>query len=332
MARGGINKAVVQIARNALLARGLHPSIDAVRVELGNTGSKSTIQRYLKELGEAEAPAPEMPLDEELTRYIGSLVLRVRQRAEEALAAERATFDRQQLAARQQREVEATHLEHLQLAHATLEQARKAGLIHEQSLSGQLQACELERKRLQEAHEQQLRLLEDRAGQIVSLEGKHRHTQEFLDHYREQHLLQREQEVQRHDQQLQHLQREARTTRDQLLSKQEELSQLYRDLERMSGEQLRQHQETRRLEQALQSAEAQVQAADLEHQSDLRQMQAIAHKLTALREKTKQQLLKLRQTQRELRARTRHISQLQTLVEHLARSGPTRPDDRGPDH
>ncbi len=25
MARGGVNKAVVQIARNALLARGLHP-------------------------------------------------------------------------------------------------------------------------------------------------------------------------------------------------------------------------------------------------------------------------------------------------------------------
>ncbi|MNN77419.1 hypothetical protein D3C81_1938760 [compost metagenome] len=55
-------------------------------------------------------------------------------------------------------------------------------------------------------------------------------------------------------------------------------------------------------------------------------MQAIAHKLTALREKTKQQLLKQRQTQRELRARTLHISQLQTLVERLTRSAPTSPD------
>jgi hypothetical protein len=326
MARGGINKAVVQIARNALLARGLHPSIDAVRVELGNTGSKTTIQRYLKELGETETPAPEMPLDEELTRYIGSLVLRVRQRAEDALAADRAAFDHEQLMARQQREVEAAHLEHLQQAHATLGQARQEGLIHEQILSSQLKACELERQRLQEAHEQQLRLLEDRAGQILSLEGKHRLTQESLDHYREQHLLQREQEVQRHDQQLQQLQREARTNRDQLLSKQEELSQLYRDLERMSGEQLRQHQETRRLEQALQSAQEQVQAADLEHQSDLRQMQAIAHKLTTLREKTKQQLLKQRQTQRELRSQTQQITQLQTLVERLTQSAPTSPD------
>lgn len=119
------------------------------------------------------------------------------------------------------------------------------------------------------------------------------------------------------------MQSEARINRDQLLNKQEELSQLYRDLERMSGEQLRQNQETRCLEQALQSAQEQVRAAELEHQSDLRQMQAIAHQLTALREKTKQQLLKQRQAQRELRSRALHISQLQTLVEHLARSAPT---------
>mgnify|MGYP006885722032 FL=1 len=37
MARGGINKAVVKKARQAILARGEHPSIDAVRIEMGNT-------------------------------------------------------------------------------------------------------------------------------------------------------------------------------------------------------------------------------------------------------------------------------------------------------
>jgi hypothetical protein len=40
-------------ARDALLAQGRHPSVDAVRVALGNTGSKTTIHKYLKEL-EAE--------------------------------------------------------------------------------------------------------------------------------------------------------------------------------------------------------------------------------------------------------------------------------------
>lgn len=54
MARGGINKALVQKARQAIQARGEHPSIDAVRVELGNTGSKTTIHRYLKELEDVD--------------------------------------------------------------------------------------------------------------------------------------------------------------------------------------------------------------------------------------------------------------------------------------
>src|SRR5690606_10244394 len=58
MARGGINKVVVQQARQALLARGEHPSIDAVRIELGNTGSKTTIHRYLKELEGQQSAAP----------------------------------------------------------------------------------------------------------------------------------------------------------------------------------------------------------------------------------------------------------------------------------
>ena len=54
MARAGIYKSEVVRARNNLLAIGRHPSIDAIRVELGNTGSKATIHRYLKEIEEEE--------------------------------------------------------------------------------------------------------------------------------------------------------------------------------------------------------------------------------------------------------------------------------------
>ena len=54
MARTGIGKSEVQRARDRLLARRTHPSIDAVRAELGHTGSKTTIQRYLRELEEEE--------------------------------------------------------------------------------------------------------------------------------------------------------------------------------------------------------------------------------------------------------------------------------------
>ena len=69
MARGGVNKAVVQIARTAILARGEHPSIDAVRIEMGNTGSKTTIHRYLKELDEVDTRrgVPQEQIGDELT-------------------------------------------------------------------------------------------------------------------------------------------------------------------------------------------------------------------------------------------------------------------------
>lgn len=312
MARGGVNKAVVKIARNALLARGLHPSIDAVRVELGNTGSKTTIQRYLRELAEAEAPEPEMPLDEELVRYIGSLVERLKQAAQSALARDRVAFEREQAAARHQREVEQARLDQLQKLYDALVKARQEGLAHQEALTFQLQTCEVEQRRLTEAHSQQLRLLEERATQISSLEEKHRFTQEALEHYREQHVIQREQETQRFTQQVHQLQRDSRVAQDKLLDKQEELSQRYRDLERMNSEQLHLHQDVRRLETTLQSLEEQLQATKLEHQSALRQMEELAHQLTTQKEKARQQLLKWRRDQRLLR---RFREQLGVLVQ-----------------
>lgn len=72
MANSGVNKHQVKKARDALVAKGMNPSIDAVRVELGNTGSKATIHRYLKEL------ADENPLNvgnkPAISETLGSLV------------------------------------------------------------------------------------------------------------------------------------------------------------------------------------------------------------------------------------------------------------------
>jgi len=48
MGRIGISEYQVFQAADQLVADGLPPSVDAVRVELGNTGSRSTINKYLK--------------------------------------------------------------------------------------------------------------------------------------------------------------------------------------------------------------------------------------------------------------------------------------------
>jgi Plasmid replication region DNA-binding N-term len=50
MARTGLTKSQVRACRDRLLAEGRYPSVDALRQALGNTGSKSTIHRFLKEL------------------------------------------------------------------------------------------------------------------------------------------------------------------------------------------------------------------------------------------------------------------------------------------
>jgi hypothetical protein len=50
MARSGLTKSQVREARDRLLAEGRHPSVDAVRRALGDSGSKSTIHKHLKEL------------------------------------------------------------------------------------------------------------------------------------------------------------------------------------------------------------------------------------------------------------------------------------------
>jgi BMFP domain-containing protein YqiC len=57
MARSGLTKSQVRATRDRLLADGRYPSVDAVRQALGDSGSKSTIHRFLKELRDEEPEA-----------------------------------------------------------------------------------------------------------------------------------------------------------------------------------------------------------------------------------------------------------------------------------
>ena len=117
MARGGINKAVVQTARLAILARGENPSIDAVRIEMGNTGSKTTIHRYLKELDDSESrlTITQAPLDDELGELVARLAQRLKEKAQEPIDQALAQFEQQKTAL-------LTQVETLEAAHGQLKQ------------------------------------------------------------------------------------------------------------------------------------------------------------------------------------------------------------------
>ena len=238
MARGGVNKAVVQIARTAILARGEHPSIDAVRIEMGNTGSKTTIHRYLKELDETDARrgVPQEQLGDELSELVARLAQRLKEQAQEPIERAEAQYEqlkaelRDQLAQAQQAQLQLQQQldiqsQALQQETYTLESTRSM-LQTEQTRNAALnQACS----------DFELRL-NDRDEQIRSLEEKHLHARDALEHYRSAVREQREQDQRRHEGQLQQVQMELRQAQQSALVRQDEITQLHRDNERVLSE------------------------------------------------------------------------------------------------
>ncbi|SFU41735.1 DNA-binding protein [Pseudomonas sp. OV546] len=317
MARSGINKAQVQCARDALLARGLVPSIEAVRTELGHTGSKTTINRYLRELADAEPQPPRVSLSEELQAFIQSVAARLAREAQDSVAADRARLEHQQAAYQQQRAVDSARFEQLQIAHTAQGDEYRVLSQREVELNSQLQRIEGERQRLEEACRQQVKLLEERLGQIRSLEMKHQQAREAMSHYREQHQIQRQEELQRHAEQMGQAQIEMRGLREQLTVRQEELTQLYRDLERTNSAHGHLQQQLRQLERQVALTQQQRVSQDAALAKSRQDGETMASDLAAQHEKAKYYLLAHRQDQRLIRAQAKQINRLQAFM-HLA--------------
>ena len=238
MARGGVNKAVVQIARTAILARGEHPSIDAVRIEMGNTGSKTTIHRYLKELDESDSRrgVQHEELGDELSELVARLAQRLKEQAQEPI--DRAEAHYEQLKAELRDQLAQAQQDHLQLQKEldiqnTALQQETANLEATRSM---LQTEQTRNAALNQACSDFELRLNDRDEQIRSLEEKHLHARDALEHYRSAVKEQREQEQRRHEGQLQQLQMELRQAQQSALVRQDEITQLHRDNERVLSE------------------------------------------------------------------------------------------------
>ena len=261
MARGGINKAVVQQARQVLIARGEYPSIDAVRIELGNTGSKTTIHRYLKELeGVKPAALQGTPaLSDTLAKLVAQLAEQLQEEADARVEQAEASFNEQ----REQLEAQ------LQLAQQALAAAHQQQQIQAAALAAEserlsatqstLQAEQLRGASLNQAlGELQVRLA-DKEEQVRSLEEKHRHARDALEHYRSASREQREQDQRRHEAQVQQLQVEMRQLQQGMIVKQDELTRLHRDNERLLGEHRQASSERKVLDDLLEQRDTQIQ-------------------------------------------------------------------------
>lgn len=238
MARGGVNKAVVQTARLALIARGEHPSIDAVRIEMGNTGSKTTIHRYLRELDESDnrSGPPSADIGEELTELVARLAQRLDGQAQERVEHAQTAFDKQCAALQEtltQTEKNLAEREARLVQESEQLRVQTSALI---TTREQLQSEQTHNARLLQANQDLETRVQDKDGQIRSLEEKHLHARDALEHYRNAIKEQREQEQRRHEAQVQQLQMELRQAQHSAMGRQEEITQLNRDNERLLGE------------------------------------------------------------------------------------------------
>ncbi|MDO8774877.1 MAG: DNA-binding protein [Burkholderiaceae bacterium] len=238
MARSGIYKSEVVRARNKLLATGVNPSIDAVRAELGNTGSKTTIHRYLKEIEEEEGgiTGTKVAVSEAIQDLVGRLAARLNEEADarstEALAVSAVSIARSQqeittlkeegLATRVQLEQAQRSLATEKANHTKTQETLSNKTLDATQLSQRVMGLQ-ERLDGEERHRQ-------------SLEEKHQHAREALEHFRTSAKEQREQEQRQHDQQVQYLQTELRKITDTLTGKQQELMRVQQEGVRLIGD------------------------------------------------------------------------------------------------
>ena len=330
MGRSGLYKSDVQRARDALVAQGKHPSVDAVRVALGNTGSKTTIHRYLKELEEEDGQGvgAKVAVSEALQDLVGRLAARLHEEAEAAIAAAQERFQAQ-----------------LQERETALEASRQEAV----ALSTQLQRTETALQAETEAHAQAretlaeatstVRQLEERVAGLTtrvaeheaharSLEEKHQHAREALEHYRTSVREQREQEQRRHEQQVQELQVALRQANETLTAKNHELLQLNRDAGRLLELNGRLEQDLR---QAREDATGQQQALDglkllaAEHTAlqtrwadDTHRLDTLRGELTGARDALEQERTHRQQVQAEAARVSARLEATQELLERFS--------------
>lgn len=269
MARTGLYQSEVKKARDALIAQGKHPSVDAVRVALGNTGSKTTIHKYLKELGEDDGSAKggKASISDALQDLVERLAARLHEEANARIAAVEAQIT----------EKDRLHAESLSALRKEIEaltikcDRSEAAILQEKSAHVQTRVSQQNETIARHTAEQQVadlreRLLENDAHR-VSLEEKHMHAREALEHYRQSVKEQRDQDQRRHEQQVQQLQAEMRQLQQGLVVKQDDITRL--------------NQEGARLVADLSHS----QAALYDQQSQVRQQ---AQQLVALQEAAQQ--------------------------------------------
>lgn len=329
MARSGLYKSDVQRARDSLRAEGKNPSVDAVRVALGNTGSKTTIHHHLKELEEEDGQGvgTKIAVSDTLQDLVARLAERLHVEAETVVAQAQERFQvelQQRSQALEQARQEAGNLSaQLQLTEKTLQTQRAMGDAARSDLASRT----TELAQLQERIAGLTARLTEHESHTRSLEQKHEHAREALEHYRTSVKDQREQEQRRHEHQVQELQVALRQANEALTVKNHDLVKLNREngqwLERHTRlekevAQMRQTVQTQQSElDTLRLTAAEYQALQVRWGQDTQTLDAARQELAQARTELTQERERRELAEAETLRTTVRLSTLEPLLAQL---------------
>lgn len=256
MANSGVNKIQVKKARNALIARGHNPSIDAVRVELGNTGSKTTISNLLKELALEEAVGKKAGVSEVVLSLVENLSSQLHQEAQQVIDDSHSNHQATIATLKTQTEELSRQLDIAQQKINESQEKLKNTEAEKESLLNKYQLLSINAGRLEQQLVDKNEQLDERNDHIQSLEEKHLHAREALEHYRNSSKDQRDQDQRRHENQIQQLQAEIRQLNQTLSIKQTDITQLNTDNARLTTELNNSRKQSIQLERQLEQLES----------------------------------------------------------------------------
>ncbi|MFZ6732266.1 DNA-binding protein [Undibacterium sp. Ji42W] len=238
MARTGLYKSEVEKARNTLIAQGRHPSVDAVRVVLGNTGSKTTIHKYLKELEEEGGSSSDnkASISEALQNLVVQIADRLEADAKKRIADIESQYSEKEcLHVAEIEELTAKNAQTKEKLDLTIAAIKQELASHEQTKEALQTESMAHHTLAQQVFDLRERLAENEVHR-QSLEEKHQHARDALEHYRASVKEQRDQDIRRHEQQVQQLQAEQRQLQQGLINKQNEITRLNQDSARWVAE------------------------------------------------------------------------------------------------
>ena len=329
MARSGLYKSDVQRARDSLRAEGKNPSVDAVRVALGNTGSKTTIHRYLKELEEEEGQGvgAKIAVSDALQDLVARLAERLHAEADALIAQAQERFQAQlherTQALEQARQEGGALGAQLQRTETALQTEREAGETARRDLASRT----TELAQLEERIAGLTARLAEHESHARSLEQKHEHAREALEHYRTSVKDQREQEQRRHEHQVQELQVGLRQANEALTAKNHDLVQLNRENGQWLERHTRLEKEVAQLRQTIQTQQGELDTLRLtaaEHQAlqvrwgqDAQSLDTARQDLAQARTELAQERERREQAEAETLRATVRLSTLEPLLAQL---------------